>query len=243
MTSSLSLILQLPSCEGQPSSSSVGQPVSCDPGQLLVIPTQADQIMFTAPFADPAAVTAVDYSCGCFDAAERGVAGRTATTELASVCWPPVELGAEVVCGEGDSPTKRSTRPAVAALNRRCSYEEVVHSDMEQEPLAPGTPELLQSTILTFAQCLQCVTQCAVTLRDVLEDRGRSGLVGVTSQHSVSTNCVCRKAKAIVEKLEKLELRFGKVSANPDRSNFEKLWLALLQMKETLRMNVSIQVS
>ncbi len=178
------------------------------------------------------------------------VAGGPAAAAFASAPRWPADLGAEVVCSvvDSDGATKSfknhfSGVPMVSALSRRCSYEEVVHhDDMEREEPGAGCPEQRFEN-MTLDQCLQTVTQWAVTLRDVLEDRGGTGLLRVTNPGVGSTNCVCRKAQMIVEQLERLEKSFAKVLESSDAVGFEKLWSALSQMKETLRMNVSIQAS
>ena len=120
---------------------------------------------------------------------------------------------------------------------------------------------------LNLEQCLQCLTQWLLVLREVLEDRGRMGLLGLARNDydGGCTKCVCRKADSIVERLRNVEKRFTAViessgnvierSGNVKecsrsvvkreavyRSDLEKLWAVLDDVQETLRMNVSIQV-
>jgi hypothetical protein len=175
------------------------------------------------------------------------------TLSSESVNFWPLELGAEVVCCEGDSPTKRLTRqpspgkpcvPNVAALTRRCSYEEVVHTEIRQQKVEDNN----SFENMSLKQCLQAVAQWALTLREVLEDRSRTGLL----DQDHSTKCVCRKAQVILAQLHKIEACFSAVLEqcakndtrleHYDRFYLENLWISLNQMQETLRMNVSIQV-
>ena len=178
----------------------------------------------------------------------------TLSSETANF-WP-LELGAEVVCCEGDSPSKRLTRqssspskqcvPIVATLSRRCSYEEVVHTECCQQKL--DDKNIFEN--MSLKQCLQAVTQWALTLREVLEDRSRTGLM----DQDHSTKCVCRKAKGILDQLHKIEACFVTVLEQCETKcldqcdrfvkprDLENVWFLLNQMQETLRMNVSIQV-
>jgi hypothetical protein len=109
------------------------------PGQLFIVSTRAGSSPGTmfAPF-------------GSTDRLASSLASSAATAES---CWAAVELGAEVVCSQGDAtPLKRSlietglrlspaavaagaSVPMVSALSRRCSYEEVVHSEIMDQDL------------------------------------------------------------------------------------------------------------
>jgi hypothetical protein len=110
------------------------------PGQLFIVSTRAGSsspgTMFS-PF-------------GSTDKLAYALASSAVTAES---CWAAVELGAEVVCSQGDAtPLKRSlietglrlsptaaaagaSVPMVSALSRRCSYEEVVHSEIMDQDL------------------------------------------------------------------------------------------------------------
>ena len=103
---------------------------------------------------------------------------------------------------------------------------------------------------MSLKQCLQAVAQWALTLREVLEDRSRTGLM----DQDHSTKCVCRKAQGILDQLHKIEGCFVTVLEQCETKcldqcdrfvkprDLENLWFLLNQMQETLRMNVSIQV-
>jgi hypothetical protein len=213
--------------------------VSGDPGQLFVVATspEAAEIMF-APFDQAAAA---DSSCAYPPVSAAFASGA---------CWP-AELGAQEICSHGDSPKKSFSElvqvsapaavPIVAALSRRCSYEEVVHADMEQdaEPATEHRPFENMSVQL----CLQTATQWAVTLRDVADDRGGMGLLAAARCDAGSRNCVCKKASVIVQQLEALEKCFvGALEEDAGLQELQRLWEALAGLQELLRMNVSIQV-
>ena len=103
---------------------------------------------FTRSAAASAACSPMDDSCADPLASASAVTSQSA---VVSCAWP-LELGAEVVCCQGDSPVKIfpqdcvsggfASVPTVQRLSRLCSYEEVVHADVPQKPQPPLVPEL-----------------------------------------------------------------------------------------------------
>ena len=210
--------------EGQLSGSAV-EPVSCDPGQLLVVPTNE---MF-APFGQnlPQAVVT--------------------TAAFASPASGPVELGAEVVCCQIGRPNisfqdPEVSFPVVDSVSGRCSYEEVVYSEMEHDQSLYASPKSLSHDEVKLEDCLRKVTSWAVILRYVKEDRDRVGLLGLTLNDAGSTNCVCKKAQNIMDQLEALNNTFIEAIDSSGGFNVDDLLTATVQVEATLRTNVSIQV-
>ncbi len=178
--------------------------------------------------------------------------------------WP-VELGAEVVCCQGDSsPVKRVdeardpkakqsfTEPDLSLLSiqrlpsfrRHISYEEVVHTDMDPTEDEQDRGEKTKSfENMNFEECLHCLTQLVLTLQDVFEDRSRMGLLSL-NRSDRAANCSCQKSLGIIQQLVKVDRCFA--TAFSDKIQHElhlrNLRATLQEFQEMLRMNVSIQV-
>lgn len=168
---------------------------------------------------------------------DESLTAETITEGLGSYESWPTELGAEVVCCQGDNSNgtpEAGKVPIVGSLTRRCSYEEVVHPEMSKNSFQNLSP----------SDCLLRATQWIVTLKEVYEDRRTMGLLGVDR----SGKCVCQKAQSISNHLKKLEKCFVLVINNNDCKQSEEqlmtqLWDVLNIVQEMLRMDVSIQIS
>ena len=225
-------------------------------------------------FAQPAAINSFAFAPfnktaespmeeGSSDSADPPSFASLATAVVAS--WP-VELGAEVVCCQGDySPVKKvETRDSRAkqsfaipnitaypppiqrlpSFSRHISYEEVVHTEMDPTEDEKAQREKTNSfENMSFEQCLLCLTQWVLTLQDVFEDRNRMGLLTLNKTNR-SANCSCRKSLAIVQQLLKVDKGFALAFSDRDQHviNMPNLRSTLSEFQETLRMNVSIQV-
>ncbi|XP_059089833.1 uncharacterized protein LOC131885716 isoform X2 [Tigriopus californicus] len=156
--------------------------------------------------------------------------------EVVVLTDPEVDLGAEVVCGE--QPTD-GVEPEWSGLTDRVSYEEIIHSELED------SPSILVDDSLE--SCLSLLTQWALSLHDILDERLESNL------RPESTNCVCPKAKALIADLRALEEHFLDTLSLHDRisdvhyhlvkARITELKQLLMRMHESLRVHISIQIS
>jgi hypothetical protein len=140
-------------------------------------------------------------------------------------------------------------------LSRRVSYEEVVHPETEivedavtgseQDQKLLLTPSCdsnkLMSEELNLDKCLSVLTQWAICLQEVYEDR-QEGQIKASS-----TNCLCQKADHIAEDLRKVQQEFIRFLENtkPNVSDFPIVALgeALRSIQDLLRAVVSIRIS
>lgn len=127
-------------------------------------------------------------------------------------------------------------------IARRCSYEEMVHEEasticLENEvPLlnAQDTPED------KFYQVVLRVTQWAITLQDVQQERAQLP--------NINNKCLCNKASSIGQKLANLTNLLAKsIDAVRDNSDDSEEYLNILvptldEVQSALRAGVSIQV-
>ena len=180
------------------------------------------------------------------------------------------QIGAEVECGEEEQQHQLmmeelcrndvvpQTTPSSALLEvpsaktelyRRCSYEEIIHTE-EEAPLGADEDVAMLDVDGGFDQasppsrkCLVMLTQWALTLQEVYEDRENSTL------KPESTKCLCHRADRMAEEMKALETCFIGVIEAADRLGHragvkqQDLSESMAKMRETLRSHVSISIS
>lgn len=157
--------------------------------------------------------------------------------EIVVLADPEVDLGAEVVCGDQSDGVVPQCSDLTAG---RVSYEEIIHSEPEEDSSSFLVDDSLES-------CMSLLTQWALSLHDILDERLESNL------RPESTNCVCGKAKALIEDLRTLEEHFLDTLSLHDRisdvhyhlvkARITELRQLLMRMHDSLRVHISIQIS
>ena len=149
------------------------------------------------------------------------------------------DIGAEVVVVPVDADLSLQETTTYVELSRRCSYEEVVHEDDQDiVDLSNSSPSGTLDNVLLH-NCLMTLTQWALTLQDVYEDRVKSGTLNLRVQ-----KCACYLTKEVHHHLDSLKESLhnflkSENSKKSSRDLKEKQEKAL----SSLRSHVTIQVS
>ena len=148
------------------------------------------------------------------------------------------EIGAEVFCGSSPSPDPDPIKSPSPPLLERCLYEEMIHDDEEDDVLLQGGEDSP-----SLERCLVALTQWALMLQEVQEDREEGGL-------DPAVKCQCERARSLLDGLREMEKRYMDVIAYLDGRGSEDVDAAVgslqdlvAKMQERLRLHVSISVS
>ncbi len=156
------------------------------------------------------------------------------------------------VDGGQDQHSRERPRPS-----RRVSYEEVVHSESDSnEDHRRKVGE--EATTTTLAKCLEMLTQWALTLQEVYEDRQATAAAAAKSSRDVkgrsrlTAKCLCAKAASLSDDLRRLEtVYYSVIKAHDDSegdddvvdSDEAKLLVEARSMQHRLRAEISIRIS
>lgn len=134
-------------------------------------------------------------------------------------------------------------------LSRRCSYEEVVHDDQfeedQQQQLVNDTLQMSE-----WYQCVLRVTQWALTLQEVYEERHlqqQSAMESCDQSLSLSGQqykCLCGKARSLGKKLANLAQRLSSATQDDGQPRqMGEMTRLVDDVQAALRAGVTIQVS
>ncbi len=137
------------------------------------------------------------------------------------------EVGAELEIESDSTPM----------LQRRVSYEEVVHVQEEDDEL-----EAPLNASSSLRQCLVVLTRWALSLQQINEDDASD------STSTAHSSCLCEKAEQIENQLKMLEILFDAIVAGEEINDDVKhvmfhLSSAMTKMQEALRAGVSIRLN
>ena len=164
---------------------------------------------------------------------------------------PDSDLGAEL-----EVETSSSTSNNVQQLNRRCSYEEVVHQDdederMEQDQQGSLAESAVSSGSNNSEHSLVLLTQWALILQEITDDNDKDKDEhperNVQKSRSYSC-CLCKKFDALKSEFVRLESLFHEVvDLHQEAEEHEELTTELARcvkmVGDSLRSGISIQVS
>ena len=129
-------------------------------------------------------------------------------------------------------------------LARRCSYEEMVHDDSDEVNFPSNghhSDANHASSDDLWYQAVLRITQWAITLQEVQEERNRGSFI-------TSKKCLCHKASTIGQKLTHLTnvLQNYQAGSSSDSNNVQQdfdLQKIVEDVQSALRAGVSIQIS
>ena len=126
-----------------------------------------------------------------------------------------------------------TTSNNVKQLNRRCSYEEVVHHDEQDEPMDEDVPDdQVQPNNLEHSLVL--LTKWALILQEITAE---------FEQDNPKVSCLCRKFEALRTEFVRLEALFHEVIDLDEEDDLTELTKCVKIVGDALRSGISIQIS